>query len=427
MPREPHHRSPGTPLVNYSKAHQTCDRYGSDLISAVAGGHTAVVRLLLEAGADVDEQSDIYGNSLEIASARGDIQIVELLLDFGADIDQLGVRHASALQASSAHGHAEVVQLLLDRSARLSKRRKLHGSSCAAPANSHNPVCEMPRLEDQRVTPQTQNIEYSRRRGRSTGSQTVGSQVPDDHRAGQEGLQIDEEVLNASEDSQRSAPVGTTLSAADISRRLPDDGCLLYSDEAYDYFDRPSGFGLYSETDTDAPLGGHNVRLNHKDSLSFDQNQLNLPLFQDYQPLPLNLDSHPESTRPPSPSTSDIPQLGFEGAQGPDPGVTSQAQYLSGRSSPASFGPWTPEPSGSPGISPSNRGRSPSTGYFSLKSGLQNLPPIRHRSRSPTQRSLTVFKCSYPGCSAPPFQTKYLLKWVHSTLQRLCLSINIGS
>lgn len=427
MPREPHHRSPGTPLVNYSKAHQTCDRYGSDLISAVAGGHTAVVRLLLEAGADVDEQSDIYGNSLEIASAQGDFQIVELLLDFGADIDQLGVRHASALQASSAHGHPEVVQLLLDRSARLSKRRRLHGSSSAAPANSHNPVSEMPRLDDQRVTPQTQNIDSPRRRGRSTGSQTVGSQVPDDHRAGQEGLQIDEEVLNASEDSQRSAPLDTTLSDADIPRRPPDDGCLLYSDEAYDYFDGPSGFGLYSQADTNAPLEGHNVHLNHKDNLSFDQHQLDLALFQDYHPLPLNLDSHPESTGPPSPSTSDIPQLGVEGPQGLVPGVTSQGQHLSGRSSPGSVGPWTPEPSGSRGISPSNKGRSPPTGYFSLKYGLQNLPPIRHRSRSSTQCSSTGFKCSYPNCSASPFQTKYLLKWVHSTLQRLCLSIHIGS
>ncbi|KAI4279927.1 MAG: hypothetical protein L6R38_004867 [Xanthoria sp. 2 TBL-2021] len=125
MPRKAYEDNP-TPrrLLKISSgrcqyARQSCNGHSSALLSAVHGGHTTIAKLLLEAGADVDEQSVTCGRSLEIAAAQGDLETVRLLLDLGANINQKGVQYTNALQASSAHGHVEVVQHLLDRGAKI--------------------------------------------------------------------------------------------------------------------------------------------------------------------------------------------------------------------------------------------------------------------------------------------------------------------
>ena len=48
-------------------------------------GHEAVVRLLLEKGADVNAQGGQYGNALQAASYRGHEAVVRLLLKSGAE------------------------------------------------------------------------------------------------------------------------------------------------------------------------------------------------------------------------------------------------------------------------------------------------------------------------------------------------------
>ncbi|KAF2022452.1 hypothetical protein EK21DRAFT_83342, partial [Setomelanomma holmii] len=45
----------------------------------------AVVKLLLDKGADVNAQGGEYGKALLAASARGDEAVVKLLLDKGAE------------------------------------------------------------------------------------------------------------------------------------------------------------------------------------------------------------------------------------------------------------------------------------------------------------------------------------------------------
>ena len=55
------------------------------LYFAAEGGHTAVVRLLLDKGADVNAQGGYYyANALQAASDRGHEAVVRLLLDKGA-------------------------------------------------------------------------------------------------------------------------------------------------------------------------------------------------------------------------------------------------------------------------------------------------------------------------------------------------------
>lgn len=78
-----------------------------DLIINCENGHTEVVRLLLNAGADVHAGDDF---ALREASENGHTEVVQLLLNAWADVhakDDFALRYASAL------GHAEVVQLLL--------------------------------------------------------------------------------------------------------------------------------------------------------------------------------------------------------------------------------------------------------------------------------------------------------------------------
>jgi ankyrin repeat protein len=104
------------------------DGYGREPLSyAAEGGHEAVVKLLVEAGADVDAQGGDYGNvlygsefgnPLYAASRGGHEAVVKLLVEAGADVDAKGERYDdNALQAASYGGHEAVVKLLVEAGA----------------------------------------------------------------------------------------------------------------------------------------------------------------------------------------------------------------------------------------------------------------------------------------------------------------------
>ena len=87
------------------------------LMCASENGHTAIVQILLEAGADKDAKN-IYGcTALMYASENGHITVVQLLLRAGADKDVKNTYGCTALIAS-ASSEAAVVRLLLDAGAR---------------------------------------------------------------------------------------------------------------------------------------------------------------------------------------------------------------------------------------------------------------------------------------------------------------------
>ncbi|KAL8956660.1 MAG: hypothetical protein Q9193_005878 [Seirophora villosa] len=58
------------------------------LSAAASEGHMAVLRLLVERGADVNAEDFIFGTALYAASRNGQDQIVRLLLDKGADVNK---------------------------------------------------------------------------------------------------------------------------------------------------------------------------------------------------------------------------------------------------------------------------------------------------------------------------------------------------
>ena len=88
-------------------------RHGHALQAASFGGHEAIMKLLLEKGADVNAQGGRHCHALQAASFGGHEAIVKLLLEKGADVNAQGGWNANALQAASDEGHTEIVQLLL--------------------------------------------------------------------------------------------------------------------------------------------------------------------------------------------------------------------------------------------------------------------------------------------------------------------------
>src|SRR6185369_2194000 len=91
------------------------------LIFASRYGHTRVVRLLLERGADPSTKSrtgKYAGNSfplhaLALAAEHGHLEIVRLLIRAGAQVNGSITYNQDALCAAASGGHTEVVRELL--------------------------------------------------------------------------------------------------------------------------------------------------------------------------------------------------------------------------------------------------------------------------------------------------------------------------
>jgi hypothetical protein len=80
-------------------------------------GFSTVIRLLLDAGAEVNAQGGEYGNALQAASLEGYEQIVKTLLNAGAEVNTQGGEYGNALQTASAGGYEQIVKMLLNAGA----------------------------------------------------------------------------------------------------------------------------------------------------------------------------------------------------------------------------------------------------------------------------------------------------------------------
>lgn len=87
------------------------------LRSAAWGGHGEAVRLLLDAGADVDGCDGEGRTALRAAAWGGHEEIVRTLLDYGAQVDRADSKGRTPLIAAAYMGHHEVVEILLDNNA----------------------------------------------------------------------------------------------------------------------------------------------------------------------------------------------------------------------------------------------------------------------------------------------------------------------
>ena len=95
-----------------------CSRY-SPMAEALLNGHTMVVRLLLEKGANPNPKTSPRNMTyLCMAAVNGYLDIVKALLDAGADVDRQAVCGDTALDDAIYNGDLAMVRTVLERSGR---------------------------------------------------------------------------------------------------------------------------------------------------------------------------------------------------------------------------------------------------------------------------------------------------------------------
>ncbi len=97
---------------NVISQNQTFARGVPILQSAVAGGHTGIVRALLAHGANVNIRSAEGLSALHAAAFEGNADVVKLLLAHGADINARTNDGESAQGIAEKKGNTEIVVLL---------------------------------------------------------------------------------------------------------------------------------------------------------------------------------------------------------------------------------------------------------------------------------------------------------------------------
>ncbi|KAJ7734706.1 ankyrin repeat-containing domain protein [Mycena olivaceomarginata] len=108
---------------------------GSVLQTVSAPAHEAVVRLLIEKGADVNLRAGAFGSALQIAAYYDHQSILRLLIENGADVNfQDGGPFGNALQAAAYDGHTGLVRLLLGLGAAVDLEGGQFGSALYAAA-----------------------------------------------------------------------------------------------------------------------------------------------------------------------------------------------------------------------------------------------------------------------------------------------------
>ncbi|MFO8183808.1 MAG: ankyrin repeat domain-containing protein [Candidatus Aegiribacteria sp.] len=111
---------------------------GDALHSAAQAGDPGAVKAALADGARVNEHSHLLMNRptpLTAASAAGHTGVVRLLLERGADADLADGMEMTPLMHASQQGHAEVVRLLMEAGTDINARDSL-GNDAMAHASS---------------------------------------------------------------------------------------------------------------------------------------------------------------------------------------------------------------------------------------------------------------------------------------------------
>jgi ankyrin repeat protein len=116
--------------------------YKKAIIQAGHGGHSSLVKLLLEIG-DITEPSGLHSLVLFEASMDGYDSVVRVILDSGAPINQTDERDQTCLQYASLLGHKKVVRLLLERGADQTAGRSDKSPLHLAAAGGYRRVAEI--------------------------------------------------------------------------------------------------------------------------------------------------------------------------------------------------------------------------------------------------------------------------------------------
>ena len=129
-----------TPIVRCLLQHfQFLDSLSPELESASVGGHTDIVKLLLEMGTDIN-QGIKYSCPLDAAAYYGYVDMVKLLIERGADINRFSNSsihgYGAALHSAAVSNHLETVEELLQSGADPNLICGPHGTALQAAAHS---------------------------------------------------------------------------------------------------------------------------------------------------------------------------------------------------------------------------------------------------------------------------------------------------
>ncbi|KAJ5720553.1 uncharacterized protein N7483_008487 [Penicillium malachiteum] len=92
------------------------------LLLAAKKGHSDVVKVLLEAGAEVDARDHYQGTPLSYSAGQGYSDMVKLLLETGAEVDVRDKNQETPLSYAARHGYFDVMKLLLEAGAEVDVR-----------------------------------------------------------------------------------------------------------------------------------------------------------------------------------------------------------------------------------------------------------------------------------------------------------------
>ena len=94
------------------------------LIIASRNGHLALVRYLVEQGADMENTDNHLWTPLIGASDSGHLEVVRYLLEQGANRDKASIGGRTSLHCAAFYGHLETAKLLMEYGADLNMRTK---------------------------------------------------------------------------------------------------------------------------------------------------------------------------------------------------------------------------------------------------------------------------------------------------------------
>lgn len=93
------------------------DEFRTSLHLAAAAGHTQIVQLLIDQGANVSSCDMNDSTPLHEAAAYNHYHCVDILLQSQAPLNQFDGKHNTPLHRASQHGHWNIVRLLLNSNA----------------------------------------------------------------------------------------------------------------------------------------------------------------------------------------------------------------------------------------------------------------------------------------------------------------------
>lgn len=93
------------------------------LICASRKGHSSVVRILLDKGANLSLANDDGFNALHISSQHGHIEVAKILVEAGAHLEATTTVGSTPLHQAAENGHPDVIKMLTEAGADVNTRR----------------------------------------------------------------------------------------------------------------------------------------------------------------------------------------------------------------------------------------------------------------------------------------------------------------